>query len=242
MIRDCVRSNIRDSVIDIDGVLGDFSVLSLNPLAWYDLTDTLTLTSSNDFVSQAYDKSGNNHHLTESTPGKQPLITSDGLYFDGIDDELSALNVINDGSQTAFVVYKYHDPLDVGGAAARDVLLANHGSGGDKNRFYLSTDGVDFGNSKLLHSNTSINTDYILSAWSENIGDGSTQTIQINNGTPVSGQVDRGLTDSTLSVASQLFVSDWLECTIKEIIIFDRVLSADNRSDVQSYLTSKHNL
>ena len=74
---------------------------TMDPFAWYDPSDLTTLFQTNDTstpvtadgqtVGRISDKSGNGHHLTQSTAGARPTYnkTSGGLSwleFDGIDD------------------------------------------------------------------------------------------------------------------------------------------------------------
>lgn len=49
-----------------------FSVLSLVPELWYDASDTSTITSSSNLVSQWDDKSGNDRHLEQAIAANQP--------------------------------------------------------------------------------------------------------------------------------------------------------------------------
>lgn len=66
-----------------------FNPLSISPLAWYDASDTSTLSVSSNLVSQWNDKSGNGYNLTQGTGANQPdsgLTTRNGLNvvdFDG---------------------------------------------------------------------------------------------------------------------------------------------------------------
>jgi hypothetical protein len=66
-----------------------FTPLSLSPLAWYDASDTATLTVASNLVSQWDDKSGNGYNLTQGTSVARPdsgLTTRNGLNvvdFDG---------------------------------------------------------------------------------------------------------------------------------------------------------------
>lgn len=66
-----------------------FTPLSLSPLAWYDASDTSTLTVSSNLVSQWNDKSGNGYNLSQGTSVERPdsgLTTRNGLNvvdFDG---------------------------------------------------------------------------------------------------------------------------------------------------------------
>lgn len=50
----------------------NFTPLSLSPLAWYDASDTSTITELSNKVSQWDDKSGNGYNLTQATGALQP--------------------------------------------------------------------------------------------------------------------------------------------------------------------------
>lgn len=73
------------------GGLKAFSPLDLSPQAWYDASDTSTITQSGGAVSQWNDKSGNGRHVTQATAARQPgtgAVTQNGLNvltFDGGD-------------------------------------------------------------------------------------------------------------------------------------------------------------
>lgn len=68
-----------------------FNPLSLSPQAWYDASDTSTITSSGGAVSQWNDKSGNGRNVTQASSASQPgtgAVTKNGLNvltFDGGD-------------------------------------------------------------------------------------------------------------------------------------------------------------
>lgn len=83
-------------------------------LLWVDASDDSTITHSSGSVSQWDDKSGNNHHMTQSTATYRPTYVDDvtGAYieFDGTDNVLgnqtSALINVSDSANTIFVVYQ----------------------------------------------------------------------------------------------------------------------------------------
>ena len=95
-----LRYNLPDShPYKYDGTLFGyknlFSPADLTTAAWYDATDTGTITESSGAVSQWDDKSGNNNHATQGTGSEQPITgtrTINGLNtldFDGTDDYLN---------------------------------------------------------------------------------------------------------------------------------------------------------
>ena len=72
-----------------------------NLKAWYDASDTGTITVSGTAVTQWNDKSGNGYNLTQGTAGKRPLSgtrTQNGknaIEYDGADDVLAASTAAN---------------------------------------------------------------------------------------------------------------------------------------------------
>lgn len=65
---------------------------------WQDAAGTIPVTADGDPVGRVGDKSGNGHHLTQSTTAAKPAYRTDGmlhwLAFDGVDDFLSVVNAI----------------------------------------------------------------------------------------------------------------------------------------------------
>ena len=64
---------------------------SISTVAWYDASDTSTITESSGSVSQWDDKSGNDHHLEQLTASNQPSTgtgTIDGLNAIEFQDQL----------------------------------------------------------------------------------------------------------------------------------------------------------
>ncbi len=88
-----------------------WSPASLSPLAWYDASDTNTITQSAGVVSQWSDKSGRSNHLSQATSTARP-VTTNGLIngmtaiaFDGTDDTLrTATNPFGATINNAFVM------------------------------------------------------------------------------------------------------------------------------------------
>jgi YD repeat-containing protein len=91
--------------VTVSGVLGNWSPSILfgggAQGAWYDPSDLssmwqdsagTTAAAVNSPVGRINDKSGNGHHLTQSTSGKRPYLRQSGslyyLDFDGVDDRL----------------------------------------------------------------------------------------------------------------------------------------------------------
>jgi hypothetical protein len=81
---------------------------NLTTYAWYDASDTNTITESAGAVSQWDDKSGNNKHATQGTGTYQPTTgsrTIDGLNvldFDGANNQLDLTSVISLSGEFGF--------------------------------------------------------------------------------------------------------------------------------------------
>jgi len=78
-------------------------------IAWYDTSDSGTITESGGLVSQIDDKSGNGFNLTQATGSYQPTLISDsvgdGIQFDGTDDRLSNNTITGFSSVTGMTKF-----------------------------------------------------------------------------------------------------------------------------------------
>jgi hypothetical protein len=87
-------------------------LIALLTTAWYDASDTSSITHVAGSVSQWNDKSGNGFHLTQATGSRQPITgtrTLNGLNVLDFQDAqvlsiTSAMNNIGNGANTAFCV------------------------------------------------------------------------------------------------------------------------------------------
>ncbi len=98
-VRDALEQNYMTWVGASEEVVpGEFLPTDLTTLkAWYDFSDTLTITSSGGAVSQVLDKSGYGNHITQTIAGSRPttgvstLNSLNVVSFDG-GDELTKTN------------------------------------------------------------------------------------------------------------------------------------------------------
>jgi hypothetical protein len=116
-----------------------------NKIAWYDATDSNTITFGVSGVTQWDDKSGNDYHVTQATDLLQPKAgenTINGLTtinFDGEDDVLrnSSVDFANNGNHIMFVVASVQDITGVSSFNSMWSL----GSGGATYQMDSQTDG-----------------------------------------------------------------------------------------------------
>jgi hypothetical protein len=186
------------------------------------------------YVSQWNDKSGNNKHATSASTGGAPVRTSSknsyGLvYFDG-DDYMVTPNVITGGSYTKIAVHKF-----LSGSNMVSSQNGNHAfwyGGGDAMKIYHSGDFIT--QTTSTRNSWTIGTAEFDSSTSPYTG-----KIYINNGSVVSG------TTSTLAYASNIELGGFSGAGnfgtqyIAEVLVYNRVLTTQERADIQTYLDNK---
>lgn len=95
---------------------------SLSPVAWYDASDTATITASSNRVSQWNDKSGNGNHLTQASGSLQPqsgINTLNSLNTVTLDTVTRYMSASFSASQPITVYAVYHLTDFTGGAFDR---------------------------------------------------------------------------------------------------------------------------
>lgn len=223
-----------------------------NLLAWYDASDTETITESSGAVSDWNDKSGNGHHLAQTTAGKKPTTgtrSQNGrnvLDFDGGDTMTSSCPT-DDGSSTWFVV-----ALDDTGTSYRPLIGSNGGSGGLCIRFQtaggtvmqVERDSVAalwttamtyFSTSEAFGVAVRANSGVAPSLLAIGSSAASNDRTDSNNG---SGALSLTAT-RTLYVGSSGAETLWWNGWIGEIIVYSTALRLDDMYAVFGYLQDK---
>lgn len=238
--------------------------------AWYDASDTGTITVSGSAVTQWNDKSANAYNLTQSTAAYRPLSgtrTLNGknvIDFDGSNDSLQAATASN---------WTF---LSNSGGSSIFLVITNDTSA--STQYTLSTlfDGSSSYVGTVLERRTDDNVGiFVRNANSGNGAIGSTNQgaladgtstyytalLDPNNGTTADRAISRvnggaeiknnTFTQSpSASVASiPLIVGDYtaggglgVDGAIGEILFYDSVLSATDRAKNESYLKNKWGL
>lgn len=235
-----------------------FSPADITGLAlWLDASDaaTLTLDGSNN-VSQWNDKSGNGNHGAQSTTTARPSITGSingrsALAFDGIDDSFSVANsaTIDLGpTMSVFIVHK----LSSASSAARQTLIQfSNGStaspsieaagtlppsGGNANSYVLIRPGVVIATSAA----NSLTTSGVVSSF--HIENSANCSIRINS-TEVAFAASAGMTltgsGSAKLIGMRGSPAQNYSGAMGEIIVFNKRLSAEETTQIESYLISK---
>ncbi len=223
--------------------------------AWWDASDAASITESSGAVSQWSDKSGNAHHLTQSSSGKKPTTgtrTKNSLNvidFDGTDDQFVASTFLYAlGSMSAFVVFV----VDADPTQTLSTLISEHANGANGNeltfRYKSSNLNVALTESASpryeLDSATGDPTDgsYHIASWTD-----STTAVSYQVDSQTAGTTSYTRAGSFSGASFSVGGADLLagnsprahNGTIAEIIIYDSVISGGDITLVKNYLIAK---
>ena len=225
-------------------------------LLWVDAADPSTITHSSGSVSQWDDKSGNNHHLTQSTSAYEPTYSSVIPYpyieFDGNNQVLgntdAGLINVSDSTNTMFVVYESANTTTTyaGQVLASVNYRGRQYYGLNVNNSTAGAGGTSFMNKSSQAFGCRLAT--IPSTTKQvSIGtrDGVTRILHDQNG------LTDTETDSSNTFQDMFSVGAAWESgrtpsadytgKIYEIIVYDRVLTSIERNQVQNYLQTRWN-
>ena len=230
-----------------------WSPADLNPIAWYDATDTATITAPvSGSVSQWKSKAGTSHML-QATPTKQPKTGTNqinglnSIAFDGVDDALkTASNPFGASISNAMMMGVFNiGTIDTG------TLFSLTGTGTDANRWqshapysngnlYFDCGGINTPNrisaptgwsasqNKMLGYYCST-TDSVQQVWVDGtnfVSDASGHTVNTNSGIALGHEGAAGYDN----------------CTMGEVVILNGTVSTLNRQKLEGHLAHKWGL
>lgn len=220
-----------------------------NLLLWNDASDTATITSSSNLVSQINDKSGNNYHTTQATGSFQPQTgtqTINGLNALYLDTGNKTLNinsgVLNLGQSSNAVFIVYQRATSAGDTSF--ITLGNSLSFGSW-KFALQIEG-GFNNIRSVHNSTQdikvfgigakndANTHTLLSKFSV---DSLTQIVSLD-GSGTLQTISSGVNVTGTCALGQIGSSS-TQVKIGEIIIYNKALTNAEMNKVGNYLNNK---
>ncbi len=243
-----------------------FSPTSIAGLkAWYDASDTATISLASSEVTQWNDKSGNAYHLTQGTSARRPLSGVDTLNsknvltFDGNDvlvaSTASNWTFLNNSTGATIFVTAYYNTsavqtiiFDTSTATTGAVgVSAFRGSNDKLGAFVVYGSG---GNYVSLDSNLQTLTDNTAYYWSMKL-DNSNATAASRIKARVNGGAEQGAntwtnTPSSANPAQPLFLGSYdtagnggFQGRIAEVIMYSGILSETDITNVNAYLASK---
>jgi hypothetical protein len=229
--------------------LTSFDPLSLSPALW------LSDTGSN--AAQWDDLSGNERHATQATGIQQPEIVTNALNgrqvrrFDGGNDYLSSVwTSVAMPITSTFIVFKWNG--GGGGADGRRFLIESRSaasnvyrpsiaiaSGSSPRKIQSFHDQAGGGNISIESTNTVATAATIVSA----VNNGGS-ALFINGA--LEGAVSGGIATTDITGVNigtyRLNDNRWFSGDIAEILVFPVALSAENRQNVERYLSQKYNI
>jgi hypothetical protein len=238
--------------------------------AWYDASDTATITVSGSNVTQWNDKSANALHLVQATSTKQPLSgtrTQNGknmIDYDGNDDVLSsnaassAWKFLTDATGSSLFMVMFCDTTSAGGyftdlsngAVANTASYTIYKNPDDTG--YLGKGTQASGGYNWFTSGTSITfTDNTAQQWaliSNPTAAAADRMLVYRNGTANTNLNAQTAASSTSNPATALNLggsavsAESFNGGLCEVIIYDSVLSSTDRETNQTYLATKWGL
>jgi hypothetical protein len=237
--------------VTVSGVVGNWSPSTLfgggAQGGWYDPSDLSSMwqdsagtiaAAVNSPVGRIDDKSGNGHHLTQSTSGKRPYLRQSGslyyLDFDGVDDRLFS---------AAF-----------GASFAQSNMIALGAKTDATGSDYLVVDSTTDGSRNTIAVSTYHPGDWIAWSGSEEVplGSASTSAAQIViatlNGTSTIGEVN-GVSGSTgnggtnpmdgISLGGRFSDNYAYDGRIYALVVLDTPATGANLSTLRSWIATK---
>ena len=248
------------------GAAAPFTPASIaNLKAWYDASDTATITASGSAVTQWNDKSGNAYNVTQGTAGQRPVTgtrTQNGLNmidFQSNDVLLAATaanwTFMNNATGATVFVAAFYDTdnierwiystsggttANVGGSA---YVAANDNLAGDITRGVGGTAAASTNSMGVLTDNTA--KYFSLKVDGANATAANRLLARINGGAEAGGNVQTSAI-STSDPFQPLYIgaydtagSNGFNGGICEIIIYSGILSSGDITLVNSYLATK---
>lgn len=227
-----------------------------NLVAWWDASDSSTITHSSGSVSQITDKSGNGHTLTQGTSTAQPKINTETLNglpvldFDGGDNLSASTGIIgkNTTGITMYIVMR-HDTT-----GTQISFSAETGSGGNRrletnqyvDKFWFVHRVTDGGSEYQLSSERNPYNSYQVYSYRVDTSTAATRQFW-GQRREVDGSSAGGTTSNTNNGEIQMGTAVWISSfpfngQIAEVLIYHAAHSDSTMDLVNNYLRKKWGL
>lgn len=212
--------------------------------AWFDGQDASSIVEIGGFVSQWTDKSGKNNHAVQGSGANQPQYVTDHLVFDGLNDYMTAgdISIIN-GDCSIFVVARAN------GGSTRRVWAYSGGPVDGINVLASSYPGkilIPYYERPLVRDiNTEISGQTKIFRLIKN-ADGSIASFKVNGGNDLNNASTFVVDANTFTLGAYKTVVgtffSYLNGNIYEVLIYNSVLSSEDISTIETYLTDRWTL
>lgn len=222
-------------------------------VAWFDMSDTSSanMTSSSGLVSKVLNKAGTNNNLQQATTSAQPKNNTRTL------NGLPVLEFAHDGTTNDFMVFDLNNPVDapftlfavsqVDSTGNQTIIgrqtssisgqwtLVKNGGFPIFQTYAFGASGPSSGTTKVYNSNPNIHC--------VKLAEGSALEYSLNNDTPNIAPVVLTGYDNSVATSLNLGASpggtNSLDGAIAEVIIYNKVLSASQITQINQYLSRK---
>lgn len=234
--------------------------------AWYDGTRTAGKSEEPNEVevSQWQDGSGHGRHLGQATDKSQPTRQNVGdakvIRFDGVDDSLFADDIKFDSPELTLVLITsvFDNPGEFRGFVAGNKKGVNDYVSGftlDQGPFasqrfeWLNPEGIGFGGAAdVLNRNFEFGTPHILSMVVQAEGEQGVRTFVDGKAETPRARKAAKLTLDRFTVGARCYdnfsgvpmIQGFMEGDIGEVLIFDKALSDEERTQIETYLKAKY--
>ncbi len=220
------------------GLLIPLTVTGLQ--AWYDAGDPTSVTKNGSSVTAWLDKSGNDNDATVSNPYNCPEYQNDKIYFNGTDQFFNIPNETlpyNDTSYTIFIIF---DAINQSGGFLGG---GDWGTQGGVNAF--RGDGSSGIINYWWYVDTNINTGIIGGQPNILMGSyesGGERRLELNISNTVTDTPTTRIQTQYNNYIGKTSGGEYLNGNLHEILIFNKVLSSDEKQLIEGYLCWKWGL
>lgn len=202
-------------------------VAGLRPAAWFRFG--AGITSAGGLVSQWDDQSGNGRHLKQATGTNQPALQADGsILFDGVDNYLKCDAFTLNQPETLYILAK--QPT---WTTANYVCDGNTGDAMVIEKTTTTpTIRLKAPNGVATNTGWTVDVYAVLAA----VYNGASSSLQVNNGTPSTG--DAGANNASgFTLGASATPSAYSNIQVKEVILYAAAQDATTRARVIRYLS-----
>jgi hypothetical protein len=203
-----------------------------NTVAWYDSKDLSTITKDvSNLVGRWNDKLGSGHDLIQTVASKQPVVNSEGVSFNGIDNFLSTTDITFTQPQFVYIVMRQITWNDTN-------YILSGGSGLLMGLRGVSPEiKISGGTWSAGNPNLSVGKLGIIRA----LYNGASSKLQIDATAPITGSIGTGSASNIYLGISHLQSSP-AKIIVKEVIFRNSVDNADTEDVIFQYLGKKYGL
>lgn len=208
-------------------------LLDGNTKAWFDMASSYITKDVSDRVSQWDDRSGEDNHLLQANASYQPLWSSDGVLFDGVDEFMKCVSFTLNQPEYLYAVLKqitYGSDYFFDGDTSLKMLVQQ--TGGSPNL------GLYGGAALNGNSDLAIDTWGVMRA----LFNSTSSRLQIDNNSALIG--DGGINNAGgFTLGCRGDVADrFANIEVKEIIIRNVADSIADSDIIYNYLKNKYSL